>query len=183
LLSNVILHAAALKRYFNHKVNSTSSESSFTTLESLAENIEEAFKRRWCSTNNSSQINLHDNNLFLLTTAIDPRYKLNFFSENLKNKVKRLLKLEVKNHSCRKTCQNVEVSLVPPKKPKAQLPKDNVPTTFLSFYSTFKLETKANTQESEQPGLINQEIETEIKLYLNLENLSAQKVEEAEVLS
>ena len=38
-----------------------------------------AFKRRLYSTNNGSRINLHDNNLFLLTTAIDPRYRLNFF--------------------------------------------------------------------------------------------------------
>ena len=83
--------------------------------------------------------------MFLLTTAIDPMYKLNFFPEILKNKVKRLLKSEVKNHSCRETCKSVEVSLVPPEKPKAQLPKDDVPTVFLSFYSTFQLETSANT--------------------------------------
>ena len=76
--------------------------------------------------------------MILLTTAIDPRYKLNFFPENLKNKVKRLLKSEVKNHSCRETCQSVEVSLVPPEKPKAQLPKDDVPTIVFSFYSTLK---------------------------------------------
>ena len=94
-------------------------------------------------------MNKLDNNLFLLTTAIDPRYKLNFFPENLKNKVKRLLKLEVKNHSCLETCQNVEVFLVQHKKPEAQLPKDDVPTSFLSFFSTFKPETSANTQESE----------------------------------
>ena len=36
---------------------------------------------------------------------------------------------------------------------------------FLSFYSTFKLETSANTKESEQNDLVYQEIETEIKLY------------------
>ena len=81
-------------------------------MESLAESIEEAFERRLYSTNNSKQINLHDNDLFLLTTGIDLSYKLNFFPENLKNKVKRLLKSEVKNHSCRETCQSVEVSLV-----------------------------------------------------------------------
>ena len=57
-------------------------------------------------------MNKLDNNLFLLTTAIDPGYKLKFFPENLKNNVKRLLKSEVKNHSCRETCQSVEVSLV-----------------------------------------------------------------------
>ena len=68
--------------------------------------------------------------MILLKTAIDPRYKLNFFPENLKNKVKRLLKSEVKNHSCRETCKSVEVSLVLPEKPKAQLPKDVFPTIF-----------------------------------------------------
>ena len=102
--------------------------------------------------------------MILLTTAIDPRYKLNIFPENLKNKIKRLLKSEVKNHGCRETCQSVEVSLVPSKKPKAQLSKDDVPTIFLSFYSKFKLETSANTQESEQHDLVDQEIKTEIKL-------------------
>ena len=148
----------------------------------MAESIDEAFKRRLYSTNNSSQINLHNNNLILLTTSTNPRYRLNFFPENLKNKVRRLLKSEVKNHSCRETCQSVKVSLVPPNKPKAQLPKDDVPTIFLSFYSTLKPEASANTQESEQHDLVDQEIETEIKLYLAEENLSAQEVVEAEVL-
>ena len=55
--------------------------------------------------------------------------------------------------------------------------KDDVPTNFLSFYSTFIPVTSANTQESEQHDLVNQEIETEIKLYLAEENSSAQKVE------
>ena len=53
----------------------------------------------------------------------------------------------------------------------------------MSFYSTFKSETSANTKESEQHDLICQESETDIKLYMAEENLSAQKVEEAEVLS
>ena len=53
LLSSVIRRAAALKRFFNHKTNRNLSESSFTTLESLAESIEEAFERRLYSTNNS----------------------------------------------------------------------------------------------------------------------------------
>ena len=52
----------------------------------------------------------------------------------------------------------------------------------MSFYSTFKPETSANTQESEQHDLVNQDIETETTLYLAEENL-AHKVEEAEVLS
>ena len=41
----------------------------------------------------------------------------------------------------------------------------------------------AKTKKSEQHYLIDQEIEKEIKLYLAEENLSAQKVEEAEVMS
>ena len=53
----------------------------------------------------------------------------------------------------------------------------------MSLVSTFKLETSANTQEGEPHDLVDQEIETENKLYLAEENLSAQKVEEAEVLS
>ena len=83
--------------------------------------------------------------MILLTTAVDPSHKLNFFPENLKNKVKRLLKSEVKNHSCRETCQSVEVSLVPSKKPKAQLPKDSFPKNVLSLYSIFKANTITNT--------------------------------------
>ena len=78
LLSSVNPHATALKKFFNHKTNSNSSKSSFTTLERLAESIEEAFERRLYSINNSSQIDLQDNNLFSLTTANDQGYNLNF---------------------------------------------------------------------------------------------------------
>ena len=53
----------------------------------------------------------------------------------------------------------------------------------MSLVATFKPETCAKTQESEQHDLVEQEIETENKLNLAKENLSAQKVEEAEVLS
>ena len=49
--------------------------------------------------------------------------------------------------------------------------------------SSFKPETSVNTQESEPIDLVDQEIKTENKLYLAKENLSAQKVEEAEILS
>ena len=48
----------------------------------------------------------------------------------------------------------------------------------MSIYSTFKPKTSANTQESEKHNLVDQEIETENKLYLAGEILSAQKVEE-----
>ena len=56
-----------------------------------------------------------------------------------------------------------KIPLVPPNKPKAQLPKNDVLKRFLSFYSTFKSETCANTHESEQHDLVDQEIKTEIK--------------------
>ena len=45
------------------------------------------------------------------------------------------------------TCQSIKVSLVLPKKPKVQLPKDDFITIFLSFYSTFKPETSAKTKK------------------------------------
>ena len=56
-------------------------------------------------------------------------------------------------------------------------------TNFWSFYSKFQTETSANTQESEQHDLVDQDIEKEINLYLAEKSFSAQKVEEAEVLS
>ena len=182
LLSSVIPHAAVLKKFFNHKANSPPGpdQSSSTT---LAENIEEAFERRFYTTNNSSRINLHDNDLFLLTTAVDPRYRLDFFSDNLRQKVVRILKSQVKNHSCRETGQSGQVPLIPLNKPKAQIPTNDVPKNFLSFYSTFKSERSEKINESEQKDSVDQEIETEIKAFLAEENVSAEKVKEAEVLS
>ena len=51
------------------------------------------------------------------------------------------------------------------------------------FYSTFKSETSADTHESEQQDSVDQEIETEIKAFLAENNLPAEEVKEAEVLS
>ena len=53
------------------------------------------------TTVNSTRINLYDNDLFLLKTAVDPGYRLDFFPANLKQKVTRLLKIQIKSHSCR----------------------------------------------------------------------------------
>ena len=150
----------------------------------MAENIEETFERMFFTTNNSTRINLHDNNFFILTTAVDPRYRLDFFPANLKLKVLRLLKWQVKNHCCRETGQSGQVPLVPPKKRKAQIPT-NAPKNFLSVYSTFKSET-TNTHESMQQDSVDQEIETAIKAFLAEESLSAEEVKEikeAKVLS
>ena len=87
LLSSVIPHAAVLESFLNHKVNSQPGHSSSTTLATFAENIEEAFKTRFYTTNNSILTNLHDNDLFLLTTVVDPRYQLEIFPANLKQRL------------------------------------------------------------------------------------------------
>ena len=96
LLSSVTLHAAVIKWFFNHKASSPSHQSSSTNLASLAENIKEPFERKFYTICNSTRINLHDNDLFLPTTTVDSRYRLDFFPDNLKQKVVRLLKSEVK---------------------------------------------------------------------------------------
>jgi len=124
----------------------------------LAGNIVKAFERRFYTTNNSTPLNLHDNDLFLLTTVFDPRYRLDFFPGNLKKEVVKLLKSKVKNHSCRETGQSGQVPVVQPNKPP--LPNNDVPKKFLSFYSTFKSEKSADTHESEQQDSVDQEIET-----------------------
>ena len=85
LLSTVIPHAAVFKKFYNHKENITSSESNFTTLQSLAKSIEKAFKRRLYSANNSLRINFYDNNVFLLID-IDTSINL-IFSLKISKKV------------------------------------------------------------------------------------------------
>ena len=137
LLSSVFPYAAVLKKFFNHKANSPSrlDQSSSTT---LAENIEKAFEGRFYAINNSTRINLHDNNLFLLTKAVDTWHRLDYFPANLKQKVVRLMKSQVKNHSSRETGQSGQGSLVPPNKPKAQIPTNDVPKKIMLFYYTFK---------------------------------------------
>ena len=62
----------------------------------LVEDIKEAFEKRFYATNNSTRINLHDNFLILLTTAVNLRYRLDFFPANLKQKAVRLLISELK---------------------------------------------------------------------------------------
>ena len=96
----------------------------------MAEGIKEAFKRRFYTTNNSIRINLFDNDLFLLTTAVVPWYQFDIFPANLKQEVIRLLKSKEKNYSCCETGQSVQAPLVLPNKPKAQLPKIDVPKLF-----------------------------------------------------
>ena len=96
----------------------------------MTKNIKEAFERRFYTTNNSTRINLYDKDLFLLTTAFDLQYRLDFFPANLQQKVVRLLKSEVKKHSCCETGLSSQVPLVPPNRPIAQLPKSVFPKWF-----------------------------------------------------
>ena len=81
LLSRVFLYAEVL---FYSKVNSSQGQSGSTT---LAINIEEAFKKKFYTTINSSHLNLHDHSLLLVKNAVDPRYRPNFYSPNLKQEI------------------------------------------------------------------------------------------------
>ena len=87
MLSSLIPHAALLKKYYSHKAYSPPGQSNSTTIATLVENIKANFERRFYTNNNSTRINLNDNDLFLLTTAVDPRYGLDFLPANLKQKV------------------------------------------------------------------------------------------------
>ena len=73
LLSSVIPHAQALKKFVNVYAKLLESSSVSTT---LAEIIEEACKRRFYTINNTSRLNLNDSSLLLVTTAVDPRSRL-----------------------------------------------------------------------------------------------------------
>ena len=126
----------------NYKSNSPPGQSSSTSLATLAEGIKEAFKRRFYTTNNSIRINLFDNDLFLLTTAVVPWYQFDIFPANLKQEVIRLLKSKEKNYSCCETGQSVQAPLVLPNKPKAQLPKIDVSNFFFVFLFYIKVGNK-----------------------------------------
>ena len=76
----------------------------------LALTVKFQVKQQPC-TNNSLRINLQDNGLFLLTTAVYPRYRLDFFLANIKQKVARLLKSQVKNLGSRGLIKMVQFLL------------------------------------------------------------------------
>ena len=70
LLPSVSLHLAVLKMFFTHNAYNPLGQ----TLANLAENVKDTFERRFYTTNNSTRTNLHDNDLFLITKAVDPQY-------------------------------------------------------------------------------------------------------------
>ena len=60
-------------------------------------------EKRFYST--TATFNLIDNNLLLVTTAVDPRYRLSVFPSELKENVEKLLQMEVKKYSRREARQ------------------------------------------------------------------------------
>ena len=94
----------------------------------LSKNIGEACERRFYTNNNN--LNMNDNKLLLVTTAVDPRYRLSAFPSYLKNNVKELLKLEVKKHICFKADQSSDSPTLPPEKPKSQPSANFDPKSF-----------------------------------------------------
>ena len=74
----------------------------------------------------------------LVTTTVYVRHLLNFFPPSLKQEVERLLKLEVKKHSCRETGQSSHLTLVQPNNPKTKLSTNYVPNGFNSSTQSLK---------------------------------------------
>ena len=114
----------------------------------LAEIIEEARERRFYSTNNSSGLNLNDNSLLLVTTAVDPLYRISVFPPNLKLKVDKLLKLEVKTHGCRETGQSGVSSIVSPNNSRPQSHTNVDPKNCLSLFFLCLKQKQPDTKTS-----------------------------------
>ena len=66
----------------------------------------------------------------LVTTPVDPQYRLFFFSHNHKQGIERLLKFEVKKQNCHETSQSSHFPQVQLNNPKTQLSTNNVPNDF-----------------------------------------------------
>ena len=101
---------------------------------------------------------MNDNKLLLVTTAVDPRYRLSAFPSYLKNNVKELLKLEVKKHICFKADQSSDSPTLPPEKPKSQPSANFDPKKFSTYYSLLITETNTATQEDEQQDSTDEKI-------------------------
>ena len=98
---------------------------------------------------------MNDNILLLVTTAVDPRFRLSGFPSELKVKVEMLLQIEVKNNSWSETRQRGGSSTyLPLKSPKPQSSTNFDSNIFLSFYS-LETEGKAAPHVNEQQDLTN----------------------------
>ena len=108
---------------------------------------------------------MNDYKLLLVTTAVDPRYRLSAFPSYLKNNVKEQLKFNVKNHFYFGAEQKGDSPILPPEKPKPSVNFD--PKKFSTYHSLFKLESNTSIQEDEQQDSIDEELEAEIKCFFS----------------
>ena len=108
LLSSVIPHAKSLIKMVNFYENS---DEVWNVCKALAKNIGGACEGGFDISNNN--LNLNDIKLVLVTTAVDPWYRLFAFPSYLENNVKEQLKSNVKKHICFKANQDCDSPKLP----------------------------------------------------------------------
>ena len=113
-----------------------------------AEIIEDSCVKRLYTTNNKSRLKLNDYSLLLVTTTVDPRYRLSVFPPNLKSKVDKLLKLEVKTHGCRETGQSGASPIVSPNNSRPQSHTNVDPKNCLSLFFLCLKQKQPDTKTS-----------------------------------
>ena len=122
--------------------------------------MEEVCERKLYIT--TSTFDLNDKSLRLVTTAVDPHYRLSFFLSELNKKVKKLLQQEVRKYSRRDARQsNDSPTYQQSKSPKQHSSTNFDSKNFLSFYS-FEKEEKTSPQENEQQDLTKNELMAEV---------------------
>ena len=127
---------------------------------------------------NNNNLNINDNKLLHVTTAVDPWYQLSAFPSYLKSNIKEQLKFIVKKHISFEADQKGDSSVLSQKKPKPQLSVNFDPKKLSTYYSLFKIESNTATQEGEQQISIDEELEAEIKGCFATKNLNAETEEE-----
>lgn len=185
LLSSLIPHSRALITFLRHQTAQASDQTS-SSIVFLARKLKEACEKRLYST--TSSYNLYDNNLLLVTTAVDPRYRLSVFPTEIKEKVETLLLTELKNHnrdlarirgdsSPSKTVSHDDQQQTGNSGEESSTEFD--PNNFFSFYS---FSQQATPQVQHITGPKNDELQAEIRLYLAVPNLNS-LANESEVFS
>ena len=87
---------------------------------------------------NNNNLNIIDNKLLHVTTAVDPWYQLSAFPSYLKNNIKEQLKFIVKKHISFEADQKGDSSVLSQKKPKPQLSVNFDPKKFSTYYFCLK---------------------------------------------
>ena len=112
------------------------------------------------------QSDLNNNNLLLVTTAVDPRCELSVSPSELQEKVEKLLQMEIKKYSRREARQRDDSPTYQLRKSSKQQPSTNFYSKkVLSFYS-FETQEKSAPQEIELQDLTNDEVVAEVKGFL-----------------